>query len=62
MDQKALIAHVRRMPGTQRQIATKLGVSEAYLSDFLAEKREAGPKLLQALGMVRVVTFKRGKA
>jgi len=35
---------------TQRDLAKTLGVSTAYLSDILAGKRGAGPKVLKALG------------
>jgi len=35
---------------TQKMIAAEFGVSQAYLSDFLAGRREAGPKILKALG------------
>lgn len=35
---------------TQRDIAKELGISTAYLCDFLAGKREAGPTILKKLG------------
>lgn len=35
---------------TQRSLAKQFGISAAYLSDFLAGNREAGPKILAALG------------
>lgn len=35
---------------TQRDLAKTLGISTAYLSDFLAGKRGAGPTILKALG------------
>lgn len=35
---------------TQRMIAVRLGVSDAYLSDFLSGRREVGPSILKALG------------
>ena len=35
---------------TQKDIAKEFGVSQAYLSDFLAGNRGAGPKILRALG------------
>lgn len=34
----------------QRAIAKELGVSDAYLSEFLGGRKDAGPKILQALG------------
>lgn len=44
---------VRAMIGydtTQKIVADRLGVSGAYLSDFLKGNRAAGPKILTALG------------
>ncbi len=35
---------------TQAMLAKEFGVSQSYLSDFLAGKREAGPRILKALG------------
>lgn len=35
---------------TQRTLAQELGISEAYLSDFLNGRRNAGPTILKRLG------------
>lgn len=35
---------------TQRVLAEELGISEAYLSDFLNGRRNAGPLILKGLG------------
>lgn len=45
----------------QRDIARKLGVSNSYLSDFLAGNREAGPKILKALGFQTVPYYRKAK-
>jgi hypothetical protein len=36
--------------GTQKQWAEDIGISTAYLSDFLNGNRGAGPAILKALG------------
>lgn len=36
-----------------RSYALELGISAAYLSDVLNDKREPGPKILDALGLER---------
>ena len=46
---KQLAATVSR-DRRQKAIAIDLGISDAYLSDFLNGKREAGPMILTALG------------
>lgn len=43
---------------TQQKVATSFGVSNAYLSDFLAGKRTAGPKILDALGYAHEPYYK----
>lgn len=35
---------------TQKVVAEELGISEAYLSDFLNGRRNAGPMILKGLG------------
>ena len=48
--------------GTQAALAEELGVTAVYLGDVLLGKREPGPKLLNALGFRRVITYvKAGK-
>ncbi len=39
--------------GSQRAVAQSLGISEAYLSDILREKRAPGRKVLLALALTR---------
>lgn len=35
---------------TRKMIAKEMGISQGYLSDFLLGNREAGPKILTAMG------------
>jgi transcriptional regulator with XRE-family HTH domain len=57
------LAALRRMlkTSTQSQIARRLMVSRQYVSDVLKGRRQAGPKLLAALGLERAVTVKYRK-
>ena len=45
--------------GSQKQWADDHGISYAYVSDVLQGKREPGDKVLDALGLVKVVTYQR---
>lgn len=40
--------------GTQRKLATALGISTAYLSDVIRGTSDPGPRLLRALGLRHV--------
>lgn len=42
---------------TQKQLAEELGVSTGYLNDYLHFRREPGAKLLEGLGIRRVVMY-----
>ena len=44
---------------TQREVANEFGVSTGYLNDYLHFRREPGPKLLEALGLYRVISYER---
>lgn len=44
---------------TQVDLAKTLGVTPQYLSDVLRGKREAGRKILTALGLQRVITWSK---
>ena len=59
MDQAALIGRLRKRCDrySQRQVAEELGISQAYLSDILAGKREPGPAVLAGLGVTRRVIY-----
>lgn len=43
---------------TNKEAAQSLGVHQSYLCDVLKGRREPAGKLLTALGIVRVVTYK----
>lgn len=48
---------------SQRGAANFIGVSDAYLSDMLKGHRGIGPKVLEKLGLARVVVHqKKGAA
>ena len=62
METSGVITLLRRLSekyGSQSAAATYLGVSDAYLSDVLAGKREPGGKILTGLGLVRSGTTRR---
>jgi transcriptional regulator with XRE-family HTH domain len=44
---------------TQKELAEQLGVSLAYLNDFLHFRRDPGAKLLEGLGLRRIVLYER---
>ena len=46
-----------KQAGNQQAAATKLGVSPSYLSDVLSGRKEPGKKILEPLGLVRVVSY-----
>lgn len=46
--------------GGQSEWARKIGVSVAYVSDFLNARRDPGPKILEALGYKKRILYVRG--
>jgi transcriptional regulator with XRE-family HTH domain len=44
--------------GSQRALAEQLGVSQPFLNDVLKGNREPSAKLLEPLGLVRVVEYR----
>lgn len=46
---------------TQKALAKRLGISAQYLSDILKGRREPGQKMLDALGLERVITYESKK-
>lgn len=46
---------------TQKQLAEELGVSSGYLNDYIHFRREPGAKLLEGLGIRKVVLYERLK-
>lgn len=51
----------QRVGNSQVAWAKAHGVSPAYVSDVLAGRREPGKLVLDALGLERVVTYRRKK-
>jgi predicted transcriptional regulator len=46
----------------QKELADRLGVSVSYLNDYLHFRRKPGAKILDALGLKRVVRYVRKDA
>ena len=44
---------------TQKDVAAKLGVSQQYLSDVLTGRRAPGKSILDALGLEKVISYRR---
>ena len=62
MDIITLLKSECKKAGTQAAWAKDHGLSAAYVTDVLLGKRNAGAKILSALGVEKVVTHKfRGK-
>lgn len=49
----------KAVDGNASAWARPLGISQAYVSDVLAGRREPGDKILQALGLEKVVTYRK---
>lgn len=47
--------------GGQAAWAKAHGISPSYVSDAMQSRREPGDKILDALGLVRVVTYRKAK-
>ena len=58
-DVLALLAKQCERTGSQVAWAKANGVSAAYVSDVLGRRREPGEAILTALGLERVVIYKR---
>ena len=61
MTRETFQKHLRRslkQHANQKEAARAWGVSPQYLSDVLRGHREPGPRLLEALGLRRVVEFR----
>ena len=62
MDVIKILQAACKKAGTQAAWAKANGISAAYVTDVLSGKRNAGAKILSALGVEKVVTHKfRGK-
>lgn len=53
------LEHLVNRCGSQKALAERLNVSQAYLSDVLSGRREPGDKILAPLGLTRVVTYQK---
>ena len=64
LDQFRIVLRKQIGSDTQRKYAREWGISDAYLSDVLAGRREPGEKILTALGYERNVSYRKlnGKA
>lgn len=61
LNEQELIAKLRDVvtrTGSQKDYAQQHGLSEQYLSDVLRGRREPGQKILDALGVERVVGYR----
>lgn len=53
------IIRTRIGSGSQVALAQEMGVSPTYLGDVIHGRKEPGKKILDALGLKRVVTYER---
>jgi transcriptional regulator with XRE-family HTH domain len=60
MDDQGVIKALRKLcqSKSQAQVAADIGVSPSYLSDVLGGRRAPGPKVLDALGLVRSTVYR----
>lgn len=63
MNRDKLIKRLEKLQGerSRQELAASLEISPAYLSDIFNGNREPGPKLLEKLGLVRIVTYAEAK-
>jgi transcriptional regulator with XRE-family HTH domain len=64
MDRDELIAYIRLMindrhGGLQSDFAQKNNISSAYVNDVLRGRREPEQKVLDAIGVEKVVTYQK---
>lgn len=60
MNRDKLLARLRRLcdQSSQKNIADEFAVSQAYLSDVLAGRREPGPAILKGMGLERETVYR----
>jgi plasmid maintenance system antidote protein VapI len=59
-DVRPLAELQRRLDGkTQTALAEELGISVGHLNDILMGRRAIGPQVLKALGLERVVSYRK---
>lgn len=60
MNKESLIKYLHKRKeecGSWTRLADALNVTPQYLQDIKDSRREPGPQLLTALGMVKVITY-----
>jgi len=59
-DVLAVIRLMKQQQGerTQKEFASEIGISEQYLSDIYKGRREPGPTVCEALGVVSETTYR----
>lgn len=55
---RKILFRLAQKGGGQKALAKNLGVSASYLNDVMRERRDPGYKLLDALGLERVVSYR----
>jgi transcriptional regulator with XRE-family HTH domain len=58
VDPIAVLLQMQAKVGTRRALAAQLGLSGAYLSDIMNGRRDVNARLLDKLGLMRVVVQK----
>lgn len=63
MNKQELVEYIQRVideeyNGVQAALARDCGISSAYLNDVLNNRRDPGQKLLNALGVERIVIYR----
>lgn len=58
MNLSDILAQAIKKAGNQSAFAKQHNISTAYLSDVINGRKEAGDKILDALGLERVVTHR----
>jgi hypothetical protein len=64
MDEKKFIQYLQRQVNTYGSTAAfckEKGIAETYLGKVLRQKQAIGPKILEAVGFEKVVTYRRIK-
>ena len=61
LDAKGILAILQSSKGdkTQKEMAEQLGISASFLSDVLAERRDASDRISRQFGYERLVVYKR---
>jgi transcriptional regulator with XRE-family HTH domain len=64
LSREKLLARMRKRQGrrTQKAFAAELGISEPFLSDIYAGKRDPGHKVLSKLGLARLTAYQEQNA